>query len=289
MRISHFLARILNKLNWLRSFNGASAIVINKKKFIIPLLGRQGYDNLDLSEPWMTKLLLILRQLFNGYFVDVGVNLGQTLLKAQAVFDQVNYIGFEPNPNCITYTQEMIRLNGFKSTVLLPVAIGAKTEMLKLNFFSEDQSDSSATLIENFKKNARNDRFIFVPVFDCRQVTPFLPSQPNSILKIDVEGAEMEVLLGLSEWINEFHPLIMLEILPVYSSENQFRLERQHKIEELLRTWNYKMARIKKSETVNLEWVENIGIHSNIEECDYLIHHISLQEKISTCFKNINS
>jgi FkbM family methyltransferase len=287
MRISHFLAKALNKLHLLSLFNTATVIRVNKKKFTIPLLGKQGYDNLNLSEPWMTETLMALSPLFNGQFVDVGVNIGQTLLKAHAVFDEVDYIGFEPNPSCVNYVQELVRQNGLKKTVLLPVAVGAKTEMLRLNFFASDKSDSSATIVENFKGNARPDHFIFVPVFDFQMVIHFLPNRSFSILKIDVEGAEMEVLLGLHEWISEFCPLILLEILPVYSSENRSRLDRQRKIEELLTLWNYKIARIKKKDKVHLELIETIGIHSNIEDCDYLLYHASLSDKISSCFNTI--
>jgi FkbM family methyltransferase len=286
LHLSHFSARVLNKLRWIYSFNGAVTIGINKKKFIIPLLGRQGYENLDLSEPWMTKVLLALRGIFNGHFVDVGVNIGQTLLKAYAVFDQLNYIGFEPNPACVNYVQELVRLNGLKNTVLLPIAIGAKTEMLRLNFFASDKSDSSATIIENFKQNTAPDHFIFVPVYDSSLVSPYLPEKPYSILKIDVEGAEMEVLTGLADWINKFYPVILLEILPVYSAENKTRLDRQDKIEELLRSLNYKIARIKKKEPLELAWIDTFGIHSNIEDCDYLLYHESLKEKISASFNN---
>jgi FkbM family methyltransferase len=286
MRISHFLARVLNRLHWLSIFNATAAIRVNQKKFMIPLLGGQGYDNLHLSEPWMTETLLALRPLFNGDFVDVGVNLGQTLLKAHAVFDGVNYVGFEPNPSCIHYVQELVRRNGFLKTQLLPVAVGAKTEILRLNFFYADKSDSSATIIENFRPLSPTDHFIFVPVFDPQLVSHFLPANPFPILKIDVEGAELEVLLGLNDWIKTNHPLILLEILPVYTAENQSRLERQHKIEELLHTWNYKTARIKKKNPVGLEWIDTIGVHSTIEDCDYLLCHESLTKKIAACFNS---
>src|SRR5450631_4373896 len=265
MHTSHFLQRVLNKFHLLHTINSVAAIRINKKKFIIPLLGDQGYDNLDLSEPWMTELLLVLRPHLKGGFVDVGVNLGQTLLKVQAVVEDLNYVGFEPNPTCVNYVQELIRLNAFKNTVLLPVAIGGKTEMLRLNFFTEDKSDSSATLIENFKNNAGNERFIFVPVFECSQVLSFLPRRPQVVLKIDVEGAEMEVL-------------------PVYTEDNRSRLERQDQIEVLLQSWHYNIARIRKKGRVGLEWIDRIGIHSNIEDCDYLLCHDSLNEEISSCF-----
>jgi FkbM family methyltransferase len=279
------LPRILNKFHLLSRLNSRVAITVNDKKFFVPLLGKQGYGNMNLSEPWMTQILILLRPVFNGQFVDVGVNTGQTLLKAHAVYDEVNYIGFEPNPSCINYIQELIRLNGFKNTIVLPVAVGARTEMLKLNFFADDKIDSSATIIENFKQDTKPDHFIFVPVFDFHLLTHFLSDKPHSILKVDVEGAEMDVLLGLSEWINSYHPLILLEILPVYNADNLSRLGRQKKIEELLLNWNYKKMRISKKESVSLVSIESFGIHSNIEDCDYLLYHTSLQEKISDCFK----
>ena len=148
------------------------------------------------------------------------------------------------------------------------------------------RSDSSATIIENFRPLSPPDHFIFVPVFDPHLVSRFLPTNSSPILKIDVEGAELEVLLGLREWIQSYHPLILLEILPVYTAENQSRLERQHKIEELLHASNYKIARIKKKKKIGLEWIDTIGIHSRIEDCDYLLSHESLTEKIATCFNN---
>jgi FkbM family methyltransferase len=285
MRTSHLLTRILNKFHWLPSINSNATIRINKKDFIIPLLGAQGFENLELSEPWMTKVLLALQPFFKGDFVDVGVNLGQTLLKARAVFGEVNYTGFEPNPSCVYYVQELIQRNGFNNAVLFPVGVGSRTEMLKLNFFAADKNDSSATIIENFRPNSHTDHFIFVPVFDFKLLSHFLPAKSGSILKIDVEGAEMDVLLGLNEWIHNFHPLILMEILPVYSIENSSRLKRQEKIEEMVRGWNYKIARIKKETAVRLDTLDKIGVHSNIDDCDYLLYHDSQQNEIANCFK----
>jgi FkbM family methyltransferase len=288
MHISHFQVRVLNKLRLLSGFNGSTTIRVNQKKFQVPLLGRQGLDNLNLSEPWMTETLLALRPIFKGGFVDVGVNLGQTLIKAQAVFDELNYIGFEPNPACITYVQELARQNGMKNTTLFPIAVGAKTEMLRLNFFDADTSGSAATIVENFRPYSTTDHFIFVPVFDFHLVSHFLPASPMSILKIDVEGAELDVLLGLDQWIITHQPVILMEILPVYVAEHYDRLDRQQKIEELMRGWHYKISRIKKKNPVSLEKITEVGIHSNIEDCDYLLYHESAEHQIFSCFNSAN-
>ncbi|MDP4252086.1 MAG: FkbM family methyltransferase [Bacteroidota bacterium] len=284
MQLTRFTAKMLGRFRLLPFFNTVAGIRINGKRFHIPLFGHQGFGNLYLSEPWMTKILLALRPVFNGYFLDVGVNLGQTMLKAHAVFDQVNYMGFEPNPSCIVYAQELIRRNEFKAATLLPIAVGSKTEMRKLNFFDDDRADSSASIIENFRPGQPIDHYIFVPVFDFHMVSRFLPVEPYSILKIDVEGAELEVLQGLNEWIDGYHPIILMEVLPVYSKENQTRLGRQQKIEEMLKAWNYKIARIKKDDPVHPELIDAIGIHDRIEDCDYLLFPAALTEKISACF-----
>jgi FkbM family methyltransferase len=285
MHFSYFLAKVLGRLHLISKVNTTAVIKVAQKRFVVPLLGGQGYGNLNLSEPWMTDVLISLRPLFKGQFVDVGVNTGQTLLKAQAIFENVNYIGFEPNPSCVNYVQELIRQNKFENTLLLPIAIGANTEVLKLNFFAADKDDSSATIIENFKQNTKPDHSIFVPVFDFHSLTHFLSEQPCSILKIDVEGAEMEVLNGLKEWINSNRPLILLEILPVYTSDNHARLSRQQRIEELLNGFEYRKARIKKEKPTTILPIESFGVHSNIEDCDYLLYHSSLTEKIFDCFK----
>jgi FkbM family methyltransferase len=285
MKLAPFFVRVLNKLRWLPLFNLRSTIVVNERKIAIPILGQLGYPNLHLSEPWMTEIFKRLKPFFNGHFVDVGVNIGQTLVKVHAVFGQVDYIGLEPNPSCVHYVQELVRINGLKGYRLFPIGVGAKTDVLKLNFFASDNSDSSASIIEHYRPGAKEDHFIYVPIFDFHAIRHFLPTGDLTIVKIDVEGAELEVLLGLLEWVKESTPLILLEILPVYSPENEDRLKRQDMIEGLMNSLNYKMARIKKSETVSIDPISAIGIHSVIEDCDYLMYPAQVEERLLDCFK----
>ena len=111
-----------------------------------------------------------------------------------------------------------------------------------------------------------------------------MPTSPDSIVKIDVEGSELDVLMGLQDWIKSCQPLILIEILPVYAEENSERLKRQNKIEDLMRMLNYKISRIKKAVPVQLEAVDSIGIHSIIEDCDYVFYPESSTERVVGCF-----
>lgn len=285
MYFSPFFVRVLNKLKLLSIFNGYSNIVVNGKKVRIPLLGGVGVANLHLSEPWMTKVLFQLKPLFGGCFIDVGVNVGQTLIKVHSIFRKVKYVGFEPNSTCVHYLQELVRINKLIDYTVLPIAVGVRTEILKLNFFAADSSDSAASIIERFRPNSKEDHFDFVPIFDLHEIDDFLPDSTNSVVKIDVEGAELNVLLGLDKWIKMHQPIILVEILPVYSSENVDRLERQKRIEELLMLLNYNMSRIKKSEGVHLQPLNSIGIHCSIDDCDYVLYPASLKDKVLGCFR----
>jgi FkbM family methyltransferase len=285
MYYSPFLIKVLRKLKLQASLNGYSIINVKKQEIRIPILGTQGISNLELGEPWMTVVLENLRPLFGGSFIDIGVNLGQTLIKVHAVFDRVKYVGFEPNPTCVHYVQELIALNALKEFTILPIAVGKNTEILKLTFFGDDASDSAASIVDNFRPDNKKYQYLYVPVFNIHSIVEFLPAEQFSIIKIDVEGAESDVLIGFKDWIKAYKPLLIVEILPVYSVDNDSRLKRQIQIEEMMHDLNYKIARIKKGEFVHLEDIEAIGIHSSIEDSDYLLYPFSLTDEVLDCFR----
>ncbi|MCB0802247.1 MAG: FkbM family methyltransferase, partial [Flavobacteriales bacterium] len=97
------------------------------------------------------------------------------------------------------------------------------------------------------------------------------------LVKIDVEGAELEVLQSFKEVLVQSKPIILMEILPVYNKENKQRLIRQEKIQELLVECNYSIMRLHKDrDKINsIEKLANIEIHSNIEFCEYVCVHES--------------
>jgi FkbM family methyltransferase len=178
----------------------------------------------------------------------------------------------------------LIKLNELEKYELFPLGVGSKTEVLKLIFFASDESDSSATIIEHYRPNNKEDHYIYVPVFDFHSINSFLPTKTSTLVKIDVEGAELEVLLGLKDWITINQPIFLLEILPVYTVENQARLNRQEQIEGLLKELNYKIARLKKTNPARIEEISKIGIHSSIDDSDYLAYPVASADKIENCF-----
>ncbi|MEE4174575.1 MAG: FkbM family methyltransferase, partial [Xanthomonadales bacterium] len=204
---------------------------------------------------------------------DVGANLGQTLLAVKAIDRQREYLGFEPNPSCNFYLEQLIRLNGLEQVSVVPVALADESCVMQLDRYSDDPGDSSASIVPAFRDESKIKSSLFVPAFRFDDLRISNTRSSIGIVKIDVEGAESVVLSSLNTVIKRDRPLIVMEVLPVYSDENQERLVRQQSIERMLTSWNYKLYRIAKHDDGSLAGlvpIKSFGIHSNIDHCDYL-------------------
>lgn len=272
------LKRILNKIGLSKNYK----LLLNGVKFRVPIFGGLGFANFDLKESWM---LQVLNQLSNknSHILDVGVNVGQTLLLWKSIDISLRYTGVEPNPDCVYYLNQLIRTNNWNSTMVLPMALNDVEGISHLMVSETDKSDSSASIIQNFRTNESINR-VSVPVLSM----PFsiLNDTSFDIVKIDVEGGELNVLksLFINDW--EKWPTIICEVLPVYSKENMDRLNRQNELELLLKNKGYSMFRIIKKPTVKLLEIPEIGIHSDLNDCDYLFIHESNKNEILSKFKS---
>ncbi len=267
-----FLIRLLNKVGLLQYLIFNVTTQIYSIKFTIPLIKGIGLKNIITTEPWMVNLLQKLLPITNDdVFIDIGVNIGQTLLKLKAVNKEMTYVGFEPNPSAVFYTNELIKANRFKNTSLIPVGLNNKTEVLTLNIYNSSDVDPSASILTEFRPSQKVVQEVNIPVFNVNELSNLKPTlEKVSILKIDVEGAELEVLQSLETIIKTATPFILMEILPVYNTENRYRIERQEKIEILLSQLDYSIYRIIKSKSISFERIESIEVHSDIDKCDYI-------------------
>lgn len=263
---------IQRRVNWyLTKLNYSTTTYVNGVTMSIPSI--RGISCIP-SEPWMVELLDCILPEQPGVFVDVGVNVGQTLIKVKAVDPPREYIGFEPNPVCNFYLQELIKTNDFKNCTIFPVGLFTKNCVLSLDLFSNDPTDSSASLVNNFRSEKKAQSKIFVPAFRFDSLDAHIQDIRVGVIKIDVEGAELEVVKSLSDLIKRNRPIIIIELLPVYSVENDFRKKRQDELEKIFADENYAIFRVKKTgegKYGGLVRINKIGIHSDLTQCDYVV------------------
>ncbi|MDE3250404.1 MAG: FkbM family methyltransferase, partial [Bacteroidota bacterium] len=219
--------------------------------------------------------------------IDVGVNVGQTLIKLRTVSTDTAYIGFEPNPLCVYYASELIKANKYNHTKLLPVGLFSHDGILELNLYSEGDTDQAASVIENFRPNQKVHRKMYVPVSNFENLAKILSADNISIVKIDVEGAELEVLQSLAPTLQSKRPFVLVEILPAYDASNTARITRQQQMEALLKTVGYTIFRVIKKDKNTIQRLEpltEIGIHGNLDLCEYLLAPEELTSTVSNLF-----
>lgn len=264
------ITKLLKKMNLLQFIITNAKINVNNSKIKIPLIGNLGYIHLSDHEDWMIKILeRILNKSTNGYFVDVGANLGQTLVKVKSIRHNINYLGFEPSPDCLGYLRRLIKVNKFDKCKIIPSGIFSIHDIVILSSFNDQQADPSATLIENFRTGNKIIDQQYVSVVDFEKVKyTICKDKPVDIIKIDVEGAELEVLQSMKETIISDTPYIICEILPAYSIDNKFRVNRQKQIQILLQKIGYNIGEIDLKGDIN--WTDSIEVHGDMNRTNYL-------------------
>lgn len=228
---------ILGRFNYHLKIKGASG------PLIIPVINNVGRANLDLHDQHMDVLL---ERLYtpDTLLIDVGVNIGQTLIKYASVAGRAcRYIGFEPNIKAASYVNEIIVSNGMQNAMIVPVGLGSDKRLASLFLASSGATDPGASINENIRDPTFYGAKRIVAVFDGDTALAELEvTSGRIILKIDVEGAELEVLSGLERAIDILRPFVIVEILPpsyFSSTVNDYRLSQAEKLKGLMAEHRY--------------------------------------------------
>jgi hypothetical protein len=95
-KYKYYLVRVLEKSGIIIFFNFVLTIRINGNKFKIPFFGsKMGTENLLLQESWFFKIVSEINaksDLQQKDFIDIGTNIGQTLLKVKSLNKNIRYV-----------------------------------------------------------------------------------------------------------------------------------------------------------------------------------------------------
>jgi FkbM family methyltransferase len=132
--------------------------------------------------------------------VDVGAHFGYyTLLAARAVGNKGKVFCFEPEPSNYALLLKNIQENNYNNVVPVQKAVTNTTGPIKL-FIAKDPSGHSIARDNPHQRSIVVDSITLDEFFTGRE-------HPIHITKIDVEGAEMAVLKGMSNIIAKNHQL----------------------------------------------------------------------------------
>lgn len=143
--------------------------------------------------------------------VDVGANVGiHTIVMAKRVGLAGQVFSFEPNPIIFNRLLENTKLNNFTNIVPLKYALSDKHSSMILHAFRDGLSrQGMAGFYTNVPENECVDVLVDVVTFDSLVET--LNIKQVDFMKIDTEGNDFKVLLGMQKSIIYFKPEIIFE------------------------------------------------------------------------------
>lgn len=192
---------------------------INKKKYIENLFNKTGISFVEYTllkkVPWKkTSILfgneikiadpfwhlhsvqeLLIDELYqfdtnvtNPYIIDCGANIGLSIIYFKKIFPECRILAFEPDPEIFEFLKYNVEKFNFKDVCLEKKAVWNSNTVLKFN--------STGALGGHIKKEqSENGNLVDVQTIRLKNI---LEREQIDFLKIDVEGAEKEIILDIA-------------------------------------------------------------------------------------------
>ena len=177
----------------------ATPRLVHWNNFLVTLglhgLGIDNYQN-DLVSGERYILQKFLGGKMNPIFIDVGAHVGDSAILAKQMCQSARIYSFEPNPTTYKILSKEGKKHGFKT---YNAGVGSKSG--KMTLYDSRAGDGSpfASLYPSVIQNIHQQKLIrhsvamtTIDIFYKR----YLKSKQVTLLKVDVEGYELEVLKG---------------------------------------------------------------------------------------------
>jgi FkbM family methyltransferase len=171
-------------------------------------------------EPGINKLVTnIAKELNNqndqGWFFDVGANVGLYTWEVRMICPNRNILAFEPDPENIKLLEKTLAKANLQNLEICQSALSNKAG--EASFFQDTLTSATGCVggndkpwIEQYLNGASNEIRVKTETIDSVAKADKTPS----LIKIDVEGHEVEVLQGGRNTLNEAKPLLIIESFP---------------------------------------------------------------------------
>ena len=177
------------------------------------------YYKLDGRAWWDKELGLISPYLKAGdVAVDVGANHGFMSGVFSTLIGSTGQIhSFEPNPKVFAKLLEVIQVNNLSTVSAYNMGCGKEAQSMTL-FCPPSSGHASLRPNSDIERSTLEKKEVRIVKLD-----DFLGPKLERLnfLKIDTEGYEEDVLLGATELIHRFHPVIYIELCSEYLASSE--------------------------------------------------------------------
>jgi len=195
--------------------------------------------------------------------VDIGSNIGFYTLFAAKRINTGKVIAFEPSPDTFKRLQNNILINNFKNIVANDYAVGKHEGIAELTMCE----DSAKCYIEKLNTTSKN-HMEKVKVISLDKYISIHSIPKINYLKVDVEGYELDVLMGGIKLLRHNPPeLIQLELYNEFLARNKCTVQN---VIDFINPLNYRCYKIVNDSLVNV--IDKEAIRGDV----FLIHKDNL-------------
>ncbi len=270
----YFKHRFLKLLNIVLSKNNLSNINKGYPNVAVFAFDHIGYtitvegiyekEELQIIYEWLSK-----NNLIRGAALDIGAHIGNHSIFFSKIYKWV--YSFEPNP--LTLKLLSLNLQQFaKNTTVFPIGLSDKEGSVPFFLAKNHLNIGGAKIIYSSDTNNYNkDEIVNVKVNSLDQIDE-LKNVEIGLVKIDVEGAEFNVVSGGKETLTRNKPVILFE-----QQLNDFQNGRS-KVIDYLNDLGYSFYIVKKTpkqSNTTFERISNLfielvtGRKYEIKQCEY--------------------
>jgi len=181
--------------------------------------------------------------------LDIGAHVGLTILPlCEVSSDDAKIYGFEPSSKNFEALKFNLELNNFDNVFLENCLVGEEDKLESL-FFETDDISATSSILDSESRNFDRTYKKQVSIDSYCKQHGLCPD----LIKIDVEGAEINVLRGAQETLKKFKPLIFLSVHP-----NQLTQlgESEETLVEVIHSCGYSISNVDGSKIEKFESIE---------------------------------
>jgi FkbM family methyltransferase len=232
-----------------------SQIISTKVKYGL-ITGKRIYGNLYLNVRLDTlsdeEIFYKYLNLEDKVVVELGANLGvYTIYFSTATGKGGKVYSFEPNPIIFNLLEKNIKINNCDNVKLFNFGVGESDN--KLIFISKQFVFETGSFDKSIQEKLKKDKFGYktwdINVKKLDTVKDSDIKEKVDFMKIDIEGMEMEALIGAKNLIQNDSPDIYMEI---HGKDNEIKIEKLKIIADYLRELNINYNGIHLPDCINV-------------------------------------
>jgi FkbM family methyltransferase len=195
-------------------------------------------------------------------FIDVGAHIGYYSLKAAIMVGPNGHvISVEPNPQTLPKLRANIEASEAHAVSVWPVACAQSESTLQFYAAPESNTGESSLSKENASQEGAAPVAYSVPARPLDAIVKEAKLDRVDVIKIDVEGAEFEVLKGAAKTLDDYRPVLIIELMPnqlksmgtSIDEVNQFLASHGYTASRRLGNANFEFVPAKTAATVHVQ------------------------------------